>query len=411
MIPPTNTEATLLLVEALQEQGRWRDSLDLLRSTSGLPGKAGIYVEALEARALQSLGSHFVADLQSRVPRLLAIVHGCANQRARILAAQTLAYLAADVRDQQLAYAVLKDLECDPEEPNDEEITSQWCLARVLLLKLTGQAARSEDLVKDTIERLRKSGTINLLTIKLFGVLGTLNTCEGRFDDAIANFLHCHRLASRAGIETIAASMAGNLALSYGRLGDYELQLEWANRAPNAWGSDFGGFVEVQIAYNKGMSYGMQGRVQEVENTIVALETRMEKNLPGWIQQAWYLWKADLVMLMGRKSEAQALARSGISRFGGLPLSSSFVGAFDRWLAATSQPGEERSKARQLIGTHLNRLPEFDSVDQFEILCAALRTAEAGAERVKAEGALRDRARYAARGLTTLLSRLEFIPT
>jgi len=407
--PQTIAEATLLLVESLQEQGRWRDSLDLLRSTSGLCDRARMYAEALEARALQSLGSPYVADLQSRVPRLLSIVRECANHRAQVLAGQTLAYLAADVRDQQLANAVLRDLDSNLGGANDEDITTQWSLARVLLLKLTGQAAQSENLVKDTIEKLRKRGTTNLLTIKLFGVLGTLNTCEGRFNDAIANFLHCYNLASRAGIETMVASMAGNLALSYGRLGDYNLQLEWANRAPNAWGEDFGGFVEVQIAYSKGMAYGMHGRMRDVEDTIAALEIRMQQSLPRWIQQAWHLWKADLLMLMGCKAEALAMARFSVTRFGGLPLSSSFTGAFDRWLAATSQPGEERTEARQLIGTHLSRLPEFDSVDQFEILCAALRIAETGVERIQAEGALRDRIRYAAPGLASLLSRLEFI--
>jgi DNA-binding SARP family transcriptional activator/tetratricopeptide (TPR) repeat protein len=407
----TITEATLLLVEALQEQGRWRYSVDLLRSISGNCGNAEMYAEALEARALQSLGSHVVAELQARVPRLLSIVHQCANHRAGVLAAQTLAYLAADVRDQQLANAVLNNLDGTLEDTNDEEITSHWSLARVLLLKLTGQAEQSEALVIDTIERLRKNGTTNLLTIRLFAVLGTLNTCEGRYEEAITNFLNCHGLASRAGIETVVASMAGNLALSYGRLGDYDLQLEWASRAPNAWGADFGGFAEVQIAYNKGMSHGMRGRTHDVEEIILSLETRMGTNLPLWIQQAWHFWKADLLMLMGRRSEALAIARLGVANFGGLPLTSSFVGAFDRWLAATSQSEQERAEARHLIGTHLNKLSEFDSVDQVEILCAVLRTAAGGVERIQAEEVLRERARYAAPGLIALLSRLELIPT
>jgi hypothetical protein len=407
--PAAATEAKLLLIEALQEQGRWRDSLDLVRSLSSLRGEPRTFAEAFEARALQSLGSHFVAELQARVPRLLSIVRECANHRAKVLAAQTLAYLAADVRDQCLAAAVLQDLGRPQEWGDDEDLTNQWSLARVLLLKLTGQAALSEDLVKDTIERLRKSGTTNLLTIKLFGVLGTLNTCEGRYDEAIGNFLHCHRLASRAGIETIMASMAGNLALSHGRIGDYNLQLEWANRAPHAWGTDFGGFVEIQLAYNKGMSYGMRGLTKEVEDTIAALEGRMENNLQPWIQQAWQLWKADLLMLLGRKLEALAAARLGVTGFGGQPLTSSFIGAFDRWLAATAEPGKEREEARHLIEKHVSRLSEFDSVDQIEILCAAWRTAGAGSERIQAEAALAERVRCAPPGLTSWLGRLGFI--
>jgi len=406
----TIVEAKLLLVEALQEQGGWRDSLDLLRSMSDVSGEPRMYAEALEARALQSLGSHFVAEAQARVPQLLSIVREAANHRAKVLAAQSLAYLAADVRDKGLANAVLQDLEGRLDEPIDEDVRNQWSLARVILLKLTGQAAQSEDLVKETIDRLRRTGTSNLVTMRLLAALGMLNTCEGRYDDAIANFLHCHKLASRAGIETIVASMSGNIALSYGRLGDYNLQLEWATRAPNAWGADFGGFVEVQIAYSKGMSHGMQGRTRDVEDVISALESRMELTLPPWIEQAWHLWKADLFTLIGRKAEAFTSARLGVTSLGGLPLSSSFVGAYDRWLAATSQPGPERAKARQLIEMHLSKLLEFDTVDQVEILCASLQAAENGTERIQAEGALRERMRHAAPGLASLLTRLRFIP-
>ncbi len=77
----TIMEAKLLLAEALQEQGRWRDSFDLLRSMSAICGEPRMYVDSLEARALQSLGSHFLAELQGRVPRLLAIVRKATNHR------------------------------------------------------------------------------------------------------------------------------------------------------------------------------------------------------------------------------------------------------------------------------------------------------------------------------------------
>ena len=140
----TIMEAKLLLAEALQEQGRWRDSLDLLRSMSAICGEPRMYVDSLEARALQSLGSHFLAELQGRVPQLLAIVRKATNHRARVLAAQALAYLAADVRDQELANAVLQDLESRFEKVIDEDIESQRSLARVLLLKLTGRQQRAK---------------------------------------------------------------------------------------------------------------------------------------------------------------------------------------------------------------------------------------------------------------------------
>ena len=163
--PRTGSVAGLVRPSTIHVCHLWRTA-----NVCGLAGGKGATVTGL--------------TFSCRAPRpctsLLAIVRKATNYRARVLAAQALAYLAADVRDQELANAVLQDLDSRFEKVIDEDIASQCSLARVLLLKLTGQAAKSEDLVRDTIDKLRRSGTTNLVTIKLFGALGTLNTCEGR---------------------------------------------------------------------------------------------------------------------------------------------------------------------------------------------------------------------------------------
>jgi hypothetical protein len=279
-----------------------------------------------------------------------------------------------------------------------------------MLLTLTGQTIASEELVKDTIEDLRRSGTGNLLNVQLVGILGTLNTLEGRYSEAIDNFLRGHELACRAGVDTIVASMAGNLSLSYGRLGDYARQLEWANRAPDPWGAEFAGFVEVQIAYNRGVAEAMRGRPELIAEIVTKLEARMECTLPEWIQQAWQLWKADLVMLTGRRPEAITIARTAVSRFGPGPLVMSFVGAFDRWLAVCSTTEAERESARQVIADHLSRLTDFDALDQIEILCGAMHLAKSGVERMEIEKILAERVSQASPGVPVLLRRLEFLP-
>ena len=262
---------------------------------------------AAVARLALSLQTH-----KSRVPRLLAIVREATNQRAQGPSRTDTGVLGRRCTRPTIATQYSKTWIAGPEKLNDEEITSQRCLASVLLLKLTGRQRGAKTSSKTQSKGSGKSGTTNLVTIKLFGVLGTLNTCEGSFGEAIANFQHCHRLASRAGIETIAASMAGISPCLTDGLATMTSNLEWANRAPNAGDRDFGGFVEVQIAYSKGMSYGMRGPSAGSREHDSCAETRMEKNLPGWIQQAWYLWKADLVMLMGRKSEALPQLARGI---------------------------------------------------------------------------------------------------
>ena len=408
---PESIEARLILVEAFQEQGRWRESLDLVRTMPMEDGETAMYAEALEACALRRLGAHFMAEVHRRVPRLLSLVRDSTSARTKVKAAQVLAYLAVEVRDQSLATILLTTLEGVLEAYTDEDIASHWALTRALLLKLTGQTRASEELVIETIENLRRSGTGNLLTVQLVGILGTLNTLDGRYSEAIGNFSQGYELACRAGVDTIVASMAGNLSLSYGRLGNHALQLEWASRAPDPWGAEFGGFIEVQLAYNRGVAQAMRGKPELIVEAISKLEARMECPLPEWIQQAWQLWKADLVMLTGRRSEALGIAKAAVTRFGSAPLVSSFVGAFDRWLAVCCTTESEVANARRLINEHLGRLAEFDALDQVEILCGALHLTTNGLERMELEGELRDRVRRASPGVPALLRRLEFLST
>ena len=407
---PESIEARLILVEAFQEQGRWRDSLDLVRTMPMVDGETAMYAEALEACALRRLGAHFVAEAHRRVPRLLSLVRDSTSPRTKVKAAQVLAYLAVEVRDQSLATTLLTTLDGVLEAYTDEDIASHWALTRALLLKLTGQTSASEELVIETIENLRRSGTGNLLTVQLVGIWNPQHL-DGRYSEAIGNFSQGYELACRAGVDTIVASMAGNLSLSYGRLGDHALQLEWANRAPDPWGAEFGGFIEVQLAYNRGIAQAMRGKPELIVEAISKLEARMECPLPEWIQQAWQLWKADLVMLTGRRSEALGIAKAAVTRFGSAPLVSSFVGAFDRWLAVCSTTESEVGNARRLVNEHLERLAEFDALDQVEILCGALHLAANGLERLDLERELRDRVGGASPGVPALLRRLGFLAT
>ena len=158
---PESIEAGLILVEAFQEQGRWRDSLDLVQTMPVVDGETAMYAEALEACALRRLGAHFVAEVHRRVPRLLSLVRDSTSPRTKVKAAQVLAYLAVEVRDQSLATTLLRTLDGVLEAYTDEDIASHWALTRALLLKLTGQTSASEELVIETIENLRRNGTGN----------------------------------------------------------------------------------------------------------------------------------------------------------------------------------------------------------------------------------------------------------
>jgi tetratricopeptide (TPR) repeat protein len=322
-----------------------------------------------------------------------------------------MAYLAAELREGGLAVELLQLVESIPTEGVDEDTLDQVALTKGLLLYLAGQSPKSQALVKATIERLNSRGTANFVAAQLIGGLGTICAHEGKYHEAVNHFLQAFEMTSRLGIDTTIVGMAGNLSLSYGRLGMYDTQLYWLTRAPRPWGAEFGGFVEVQLAYSRGLAHGMRGRTGEISRAIEEVEGRMNCVLPDWLRQAWQLWKADLLLLAGRRNDARETARESLDRFGQAPLSMSFTGLCDRWMALVSEHGPELSQFQCLVEQHRSQLELFDALDQLEILCGAsivgMRT---GGIDTALSGLIQERLSRLPPGVGALLRRLGFLP-
>ena len=370
--PGVLTKAKLLLIEALQEQGRWRDSLDhvlpLLASTVGTPYWRA---QVLETMAMQHLGTHYKSELRDRLPHLVSLVRECADPEIRVKAGRGAAYLIAELRERGFASELLSFVESIPTDGLDEDSLDELALTKGLLFYLAGQARSGQRVVQATIERVAVRGNVNFLAVQLISGLGTINAHEGRYEEAIPHFLSAHSLASRLGIDTTVAGLAGNLSLCYSRLGEVDEQLRWAQSSPQPWGAEFGGFVEIQLAYCLGLGYGLRGDGPKVLGVIAALESRTPSILPEWLVQAWTLWKADLLFLLGESGEAHEVARHAAKSFGVGPLSLSFTGASDRWMSVTLQDGPQLDHLATLIAEHQARLCEFDALDQIEIQFAA----------------------------------------
>jgi hypothetical protein len=217
-------------------------------------------------------------------------------------------------------------------------------------------------------------------------------------------------MASRLGVDSVSIGMVGNLSLSYGRLGLYDEQAAWATRGPRPWGAEFGGFVEVQLAYNLGLANGMRGRTQAIQGIINEVESRMGRALLPWLEQAWFLWKADLLLLAGDRDGAHTTVRGALVRLGWAPLATAFAGAFARWIAVESQAGDELLGARRLISHHREQLERFDALDRLEILCAAsIIESRIGESAAAIDELVKLEIRRLPRGVPALLRRLGFL--
>jgi hypothetical protein len=178
-------------------------------------------------------------------------------------------------------------------------------------------------------------------------------------------------MAKRLGNDTQLAAIYGNLAVCYGRLGDYEEQLRFSSAAPRPWGAEFGGLVELQIAYSQALALIVLGRLDEASGVIDNLDGRLRGSLPAWMRQAWFLWKADLLLCGGRTTEAFRTAEEGFADGGVGLYSPGLAGPFARWLAHLGKAGPIQVAARKAVESLLVSLRTLDALDQVEVMCAA----------------------------------------
>ncbi len=368
------SEAILLLVESLQEQGRWRDSIDrLAHIPRGGAGRAIWQSIVLDASARMNLGTAFSIEARARIPDLLAVVHESSAEHIRVQAARVVAYIALHDWNRQVAQQVLELLWAVDPTGLDEDATGELALTRGLLLYLSGNTLASRDEVGAMTSNLQRRGTANLVAVQLLVGLGTLRARDGAYGEAVDDYQEALKMATRLGNDTMIVTIMGNLGVCLGRLGLYEDQMKVGFSAPQPWGAEFGGFSEVQLAYCQALGHAMQGSREKIEQAARKLEARMSGNIPPWVAQAWGLWKADLLFLAGNRTEAHAIAYRAVLAPEFRLLSPGFAGPFARWLGQIGHAACWRAKATMCIEELLEEdARQYDALDHGEILCSSL---------------------------------------
>ena len=367
------SEAVLLLVESLQEQGRWRESLDRLALLPVRRSRDALWRSTvLDASAKMNLGAAFSAEARERIPDLLSVVRESGVERIRVQAARVVAYIALHEWNREVAKELLRLLHSVDPSGVDEDARGELALTRGLLLYLAGNTVASRDEIDAMTSDFQRRGTANLVAVQLLVGLGTLRARDGAYDQAVGTYEQALKMATRLGNDTMVATIMGNLAVCLGRLGLYEEQLKTSLTAPQPWGAEFGGFIEVQLAYCQALAHAMLGSWEQTQLVIQGFEKRHDTTLPPWIDQAWGLWKADLMFLTGRRADAYAVACRAVQAHNFRLLSPGFAGPFARWLGQMYRAGHWRSQAAACVEALLIDVEEYDALDRGEILCSSL---------------------------------------
>jgi DNA-binding SARP family transcriptional activator/type II secretory pathway predicted ATPase ExeA/tetratricopeptide (TPR) repeat protein len=368
-------EGLLLLVEVLQEQGRWEESTYPLQDP--LLASPHDLASVFSITADHYTGKWPVEKLRADALTLHHIVQGASDSATRVRALRAAAHLLADLRDEFLCASLLRSAETLPIDDLRPEDIDELELSKAQLLYHSHEHSNSLSRIFRLANRLEVSGTINSMVANLNFGQGAILCVTGKYSEAHRYFLKAYDVASRLGNDTLRGELSAQLALCCGRLGEYKEQLAWSNTAFATFRASFGGYIELQAAYYASLAYIMTGYPKNAVETMLKLRARVPNSIPPWLRQASFLFEADILHLTGQSAAALAAAREGLDYRSLTLYSASFAGLFARWLAMTSSAPDERRAAGVCLESIVSQLDRHDAVDQVEILCACVHFAGA----------------------------------
>ena len=361
--------AQLLLVEALQEQGRWRESLEILDIIKDKGRREEVFT--LAALAKGALGLPSVEWLEF-LPALKEIIRSGHSTIDRIRAVRAVAHVTTNLRNRDLASQMLDSIDTIDTSDQDVDATSLFGLSRAQLLYQAGRVEASYQLAEMLLKDLRRRGVANSTVVRLQIGLGVNRCRQGRYSDAIAHHEKALRDAILLGNEALALQVRSNLALCYGRVGRYEDQLKCASDPALPNEDRLMDYTDVQLAWSMALPHAIAGRLDRMRAALDESERKWRGGAEPYVCQAWGLWKADTLAAGGLLDEASRVARDAVLRYDMKLLCSAVAGVFARWVAITCDDGPHRHRAASILADMVTNLDDYDTLDQVEILCARL---------------------------------------
>ncbi len=404
-------EATSLQAEALQELGRWEDSLRVLGiPDSSIPFSDEPWREVLRAVARRWCGDQNTRHLISTTSGLLEIAGAQTSSKVRAGAVSALPYFLSHTHDRQgLASMgqILSNLEVDGFTPYE---LAQVLLSRAWWLERECERCEAAQVISRAEEIIRNEGIGSTLAARVALGDGMLNSLNGRYQDAIPHLLRAAAIAKRIENPIQIASASASLATAYGRIASYDLQIEWARSALATLPPTDCSLIAIAASYELALGLEFLGRTSEALRASDGLALRNHRGSPPWAAQAILLMQADIASMVGDDRGAHRFARKAIDYSQPAPLNSDLFGPYARWLAKTSI----RAGCPQEALTQLKRddraLSRLHCKDQGELLASQVFLEDAcGLDSTESRQRLEAKLQSLPAGVHTLLRRLGFI--
>lgn len=404
--------AQLALVQALQEQGRWGESLGCLPASNAGCGETATLASALELLAKSQLsdGPETAENLfRTTLSMLERPVSSAAN--SPLLSA---AYGAARHVENEAQLRRALAIACEFTNPTTHlgVRVPASSLAAVLAYKLRlvwQYPSMQKDMASISAE-CHKIGRADAAVTRLENVQGMVAMFVGEYQAALEFFSRSLALSARLGDNRTIASIKLNMAVCHGRLGDYRLATDCCIASIDAWRQIEAPWWSTWARCWHAWTLCMSGQDSKALPLIERGLREVPSISPNWTKQRIGLFIADLLLLTGHKRDADVTAHTTLRDTGFSPLYTGEVGRVSRW---TYRLG--RQAGLQHLHTALAALSicpgEHDSLDRAELLCSiAGARRDLGLEWLSRKEALSLELSRLPEAVTTQLGRLEAIP-
>lgn len=363
--------ARLLWAEALQEQGRWAQSLTVLDAMS-----SNVSDEVKEAATLlQFAASHALgwtgpeADTAA-VQHLIAIAVTTQRPNVRAKAVGAAATICERLRVPATSCWALSQVKTISLQEGDDEDRLAMCVAVAQLAYHTGETMLSKRYLEAAVPLLRRSGIVNSAAGKVYGGLSAHEVHAGNYVQALEYNSQAIEIARRAGDDIRCSVALAARAFQCGRLGYRHDQLAAADEAITGLGTGFRGFPQLQAHYWKAFGLALEGKNDQALETVAQQDSRLTDPCSAWIRVCWKLYKADILLLCGRERMAREAAQSAIADYGSEDPPLHLEGIFTRWRAIVAQTEREQRQALDMTERQGSSLEAISAFDRAEVLAS-----------------------------------------
>jgi tetratricopeptide (TPR) repeat protein len=193
---------------------------------------------------------------------------------------------------------------------------------------------------------------------------------DGQYLSGVRHFEKAREMTVRLGNDTLRARFTAGLSLAYGRLGNYDKQLQYSQETLSLYLPQFVDYHQLLATYCGGLASIFLGLQTNARQLISGVNVRIPESLPAWAFQAWHLYSADLYMLLGDHDESRKMGHYGTTGTNASPHVPNFAGIFCRWKARLASADDEVKDTFRVINSFVRDLSNYDALDRAEILAS-----------------------------------------